>query len=192
MSDQQYGRRAVEVGDTGKTVAENLARLRKARGLSTRQLSADLERRGRLLSPSGITRMEKAERHVTTDELVALAVVFGVSPSALLLPFTEKPDDSVAVSGAGRVPALAAWEWADGRTPLRYEPGRHPEDQWMEYELYGRPAWLRPLRAGGDQYSGEQLQAYREEGKVRGSFKWDEEGNPVWVYPRGADGASVD
>jgi hypothetical protein len=127
--------------------------------------------------------MEKGERVVTVDELMALAVAFGVSPSALLLPFTEKPDDAVPVSGAGEVPALAAWEWADGRTPLKYQPGRNPNDQWMEYELYGRPSWLRPLRAGGDQYSGEQLQAYREEGKVRGSFNWDEKGEPVWKYP---------
>lgn len=189
MAEQQRGRRAIEVGPTGQAVAANIARLRERRGFTTRQLSGVLERAGRSIPASGITRMEKGDRVVTADELVALAVAFGVSPSALLLPFTEKPDDPIAISGAGRVPALAAWEWVDGRTPLKFEPGRHPEDQWMEYELYGRPAWLRPLRPGGEQYSPDQVNAYREEGKVRGSFNWDETGQPVWKYPpeRGAD-----
>lgn len=194
MSDEKRrARPAAQYGPTAAAVAANVARLRKSRGWSIYALAGALERAEKPITPSGLAKLEKQQRQVTVDDLTALAVVFGVSPSALLLPFTDGPDKPVGVTGAGEVPALAAWEWADGRTPLKYASGRHPEDQWMEYELYGRPAWLRPLRAGGDQYSGEQLQAYREEGKVRGSFKWDEDGNPMWVYPRGgADGASVD
>lgn len=179
--------------ETGKAVARNVRRIRELRGLSTYDLSRKLAAAGRSIAPSALAKVERAERRVDVGDLVCLAVVLGVSPSALLLPFTDRPDAPVEVTGAGEVPALAAWEWADGRTPLRYAPGRHPEDQWMEYELYGRPAWLRPLRAGGDQYSGEQLQAYREQGKVRGSFRWDTEGRPVWEQPKGdSDGPSVD
>jgi transcriptional regulator with XRE-family HTH domain len=123
MSEQQYGRRAVETGPTGKTVAENLARLRKARGLSIRQLSAALEARGRSLSPSGITRMEKAERHVTADELVALAVALGASPQALLLPLRDDPAQTIEITGAGAMPADQAWEWM----PPSGQPLRRPE-----------------------------------------------------------------
>lgn len=137
MSDQQYGRRAVEMGPTGKAVAENLARLRKTRGLSTRQLSAELERRGRNLSPSGITRMEKAERHVTADELAALAAALGVNPSALLLPLKDGPDESIEVTGVGAIGAGEAWDWADGRRPLNVARG--DLDALLDFDLYARP-----------------------------------------------------
>lgn len=137
MSEQQYGRRAVEIGPTGKTVAENLARLRKTRGLSTRQLSAELERRGRSLSPSGITRMEKADRHVTTDELVALAAALGVNPSALLLPLKDGPAESIEITGIGTVGASEAWDWADGQRPLGVAPG--DADVLLDFDLYARP-----------------------------------------------------
>lgn len=172
--------------DTGKAVAKNVRRIRELRGLSTYDLSRKLGEAGRPIAPSALAKVERAERRVDVGDLACLAVVLGVSPSALLLPITGSPDAPVGVTGAGEVPALAAWEWADGRTPLRYTPGRHPEDQWMEFELYGRPAWLRPLRAGGDQYSSEQMQAYREEGKVRGTFSWDDEGRPVWQHSKGS------
>ncbi|MEU0035502.1 helix-turn-helix transcriptional regulator [Streptomyces sp. NPDC006333] len=185
MTEEQKRRRgAVEMGPTALTVAANVRRIRdKVRGWSTYDLAGRLTKAGRPIAPSAISKIERGERQVTVDDLAALAVVLGVSPSALLLPFTDGPDKPVGVTGVGEVPALAAWEWADGRTPLKYEPGRHPEDQWMEYELHGRPAWLRPLRPGGDPYSGEQVAAYREEGKTRGSFSWDETGRPVWKYP---------
>lgn len=136
MTEQQYGRRAVEMGPTGITVAENLARLRKARGYSTRQLSAELERRGRNISASGISRMEKGDRHVTADELAAFAVIYGVSPAALLLPLTR--EGTVEVTGAGPVPASTAWEWADGERPLVIPPGDRGQAM-LEYRLWGRP-----------------------------------------------------
>ncbi|WP_051748610.1 helix-turn-helix domain-containing protein [[Kitasatospora] papulosa] len=139
MTEQQYGRRAVETGPTGQTVAENLSRLRKARGFSTRQLAAALERSGRNISASGISRMEKAERHVNADELAAFAVIFGVSPSALLLPLTR--EGTVSVTGAGEVPASTAWEWVDGERPLVIPHGDKGQAQ-LEYRLWGRPPHL--------------------------------------------------
>lgn len=147
MSDEQpKGRRTIEVGTTGRTVAANLLRLRNARNLTTRQLSAALERVGRPIPPSGITRMEKAERVVTADDLVALAVVFGVSPSALLLPLADRSDEPVEVTGAGVVPATDAWEWANGRRPLKLTTGKE-QTEMLEHQLYGLPQWLRDYRA---------------------------------------------
>ncbi|MFJ7341450.1 helix-turn-helix domain-containing protein [Streptomyces sp. NPDC101110] len=142
MSDQQYGRRAVEVGPTGMTVADNLARLRKVRGYSTRQLAAEMERKGRPVSPSGITRMEKGDRVVTADDLVAFAAIFGVSPVSLLLPLTPTAETSVEITGGGTVDALRAWEWGIGRLPLRTTP-EHERTQLAEHRLYGMPQWLQ-------------------------------------------------
>ncbi|MFZ4235721.1 helix-turn-helix domain-containing protein [Streptomyces murinus] len=163
MAEQQRGRRAIEVGHTGKVVAANIARLRERRGLTTRQLSGILERAGRNIPASGITRMENGQRVVTVDELAALAVVFGVSPSALLLPLTEKPTDPVEVTGAPAVGAGEAWAWANGQRPLKYTEGREPTEQ-LEHQLYGRPQWLREPRGlivRGER-SPEELRAARQ------------------------------
>ncbi|MFD7443914.1 helix-turn-helix domain-containing protein [Streptomyces sp. NPDC059909] len=144
MTQQQRGRRAIEVGPTGRTVASNLERLRKRTGVTTRQLSAALEKAGRLIPASGITRMEKGERVVTADDLAALASVFGVSPSSLLLPLTDEPTDPVEVTGAGTMSAADAWRWAHGERPLKLTAGKE-QTQMLEHQLYGLPQWLRPL-----------------------------------------------
>lgn len=163
MTEQQRGRRAIEVGPTGKTVAANIARLRERRGLTTRQLSAQLENVGRAIPASGITRMEKGERVVTSDDLAAFAAIFGVSPSAMLLPLTARASDAVEVTGGGVVSADEAWSWANGQRPLKYTDGAE-QTQQLEHQLYGRPQWLREpnyLILKGER-SSEQLRKARE------------------------------
>lgn len=168
MTEKQRGRRAIETGPTGKAVADNLARLRKVRGLTTRQLSGLLERNGRPIPASGITRMEKAERQVTADELTALAVALGVSPSTLLLPLEDSPSVGVEVSGGGTVSASTAWDWADGKRPLHLPEG-DVNTADLEYRLYGRPPGrrqaqslvLQPRGARGREQLTKMRQAYR-------------------------------
>ncbi|MEV8553427.1 helix-turn-helix transcriptional regulator [Streptomyces glaucescens] len=144
MAEQQRGRRAIEVGPTGRIVAANIARLRDRHSLTTRQLSGVLERAGRHIPASGITRMEKGERVVTADELAALAVVFGVSPAALLLPLNDRPGSRVEVTGAGEVDAAEAWDWAEGRRPLK--PGKDEHAAELEFLVNGVPRIRRILR----------------------------------------------
>lgn len=151
MTDQQRGRRAIEVGPTGKTVGENIARFRKRRDLTTRQLSAALEKAGRAIPASGITRMEKGERVVTADELVALAVVLGVNPSALLLPLNVagRTVGDVVITGAGTVPGWLAWGWADGVCPL-VDPEQDKDGaKWLDFAVSARPAGWVPDRNVG-------------------------------------------
>ncbi|MFJ6846404.1 helix-turn-helix domain-containing protein [Streptomyces griseoluteus] len=167
MTEQQRGRRAIEVGPTGQTVAANIARLRERRALTTRQLSGELERAGRSIPASGITRMEKGERVVTADELVALAVIFGVSPSALLLPLKDAPTDVVEVTGAGEVSAEDAWDWADGLRPLSFSEGDE-DTQMLEYDLYSRPSRRRRARHAPKfltREAGQLLQELAKEGR---------------------------
>ncbi len=205
MSEQQYGRRAVEVGPTGKTVADNLARLRKVRGYSTRQLASELERKGRSVSASGITRMEKGERVVTADDLVAFAAVFGVSPVSLLLPLTTAADTPVEITGGGTVDALRAWEWGIGRLPLRTTP-EHERTQLAEHRLYGMPQWLqdhvRYSVVMGGPVKGQltdEATARIEEDRIKYERETGETIDPdtfrrLWVQARlgGADATSVD
>lgn len=85
MSGQQYGRRAIQVGDLGRNVAINIRRLREARQLSTRQLSKRLESAGRRIPASGLTRIEQGERRVDIDDLATLALVLDIDPGHLLV-----------------------------------------------------------------------------------------------------------
>ncbi|MFE4408351.1 helix-turn-helix domain-containing protein [Streptomyces sp. NPDC056821] len=138
MTEQRKGRRAIEVGPTGKNVAENVARLRARSGLTTRQLAAKLEQAGRPIPASGITRMENQQRVVTADELTALAAVFDVSPAALLLPLKDSTHEVVGITGAGAVPADIAWAWASNKRPLQIAPGEQSTAE-MEYALASLP-----------------------------------------------------
>ncbi|WP_435270613.1 helix-turn-helix domain-containing protein [Streptomyces sp. 1222.5] len=192
MTDEQRrrGPAATQVEATGQAVRDNVQRLRKARGLTTYQLAQKLAEIGRPIPQSGISRIESGARRVDVDDLTALALALGVSPSALLITRTLTPDEAVGVTGVGEVPALAAWDWADGLTPLVYDPKGNPNEQYREYELFGRPAWLVPLRPAGRNYTREQMEAYRAEGRARGSYEPGPDGKPRWSYPPGTEGVT--
>lgn len=124
----------------GQAVAANVRRVRERRGLSTYDLSRMLGRAGRPIAPSALAKVERGERRVDVGDLVALAVVLGVSPSALLLPLDDDPAHTIEVTGAGSLPADVAWDWMDGKRPLKWrqEPvGDHTEA--LEYDLHSRP-----------------------------------------------------
>lgn len=142
MSGQQRRpRAAVEHGPTAQTVAANVRRMRKRRGMSTYQLSEALGKAGRSITASGIGSLERGKRQVSVDDLMALAFVLNTPPSALLLPLEDSPDATIEITGAGTVSAESAWDWLDGKRPLRASerfehPGSHER---LEHVLYSRP-----------------------------------------------------
>lgn len=77
-------RRAIEVGPHGRRLAANLYRIRNARGLTTRKLAQRLSDLGRPIPASGLTRIEKGQRRVDVDDLLALASTLRVEPMQLL------------------------------------------------------------------------------------------------------------
>ncbi|MEV1054628.1 helix-turn-helix transcriptional regulator [Streptomyces sp. NPDC049887] len=157
MADEQKKRRgAVEMGPTAATVAANVRRLRDdVRGWSTYELSGKLAKAGRPIAPSAVAKIERGERQVTVDDLVALAVALGVNASALLLPVKVEPADGVEVTGYGAVSADEAWNWADGRSPLLrtdasgLAAGRARYEAELRFKE-GRPHWLEDDAEGGD------------------------------------------
>lgn len=126
---------------TGQHVAANVRRVREARGWSTYDLARLLREAGRPIAPSAIAKVERAERRVDVGDLTALAVVLGVNPSALLLPMKDGPADSIEVTGARPVAATDAWDWADGKGPLRVAEGDF--DARLQFDLYARPGRRR-------------------------------------------------
>jgi transcriptional regulator with XRE-family HTH domain len=140
MTDEQRrrGPAATQVEATGQSVQANVARLRKARSLTTYQLAKLLADAGRPIPQSGISRIESGARRVDVDDLMALAAVLNVSPSALLLPLDDAPTSNINITGAGSVPADVAWDWVDGERPLRLPEGASHTEA-LEYDLYSRP-----------------------------------------------------
>ena len=139
----------IELGPTGMIVAANIKRLREAQGLSLLALSKRLEGTERELSADALNKIEnganpdaKHIRRVDADDLIALAVVLGVSPSALLLPLDDSPGSVAMVTVAGELPADRAWDWMDGRQPLHLRWEEESED-WQDYFRLSRPARRR-------------------------------------------------
>jgi len=137
-----------------------------------------MERAGRSITPSAVAKLEKQQRQVTVDDLVALAVVFGVSPSSLLLPLTR--EGAVEVTGAGMVPASTAWEWADGQRPLVIPPGDRGQAM-LEYQLWGRP----PRLEGTPAESADRRLFNTTEGRRMFADNLEASGREVQRYPDG-------
>lgn len=141
-------------GPTSRRVAANLVRLRQARGLSTKRLSEALDEIGQPIPATGITRIEKGQRRVDTDDLVALALALNVSPLTLLLPPTSG-DQRISLTENHQVASRTAWQWGEGqRAASDFEPDPvhevtltagddSPEQkfwrQQMAYEVLARP-----------------------------------------------------
>lgn len=133
-------------GPVSRHVAINVLRFRTARGLSTTRLAAALKEIGHSIPPTGITRIEKGERRVDTDDLVALALALNVSPTALLLPVTEDSEVPIDLTDEVALPARKAWEWVDGDEP-HATTDRDRYGQVLRFRLDSRPEWDRdPIR----------------------------------------------
>lgn len=110
--------RGNDVGATGETVAANIARARKGQQISLQELESRLIELGRRISFSGLSKIERGERRVDVDDLMAIAVALDVSPLGLLLPVDQEPAATVDASGARGSLALF-WMWALGeKTPF--------------------------------------------------------------------------
>ncbi len=129
------------VGDTGIQVAENVKRLRG--GGTYKELSKDLANLGREITVLGLRRIESGERKVDVDDLMALAIVFGVSPLTLLLPPGGSVELTTKITGMNReISQNVAWLWARGDEPLRLEsvPGSQTERAEIRaFELKAKP-----------------------------------------------------
>ncbi|MFP3967152.1 helix-turn-helix transcriptional regulator [Actinomadura fulvescens] len=158
MEENSAKRHRNAVGPVGEHVAWNVRRLRAMRNLSTTQLANRLTEAGRPILANAITKIEAGSRRVDVDDLVALAVVLGVNPSALLFP-PDDDDTSMGVTGAGRFRAEVIWDWADGRAPLRerdFIPDEHElRETFTRFQLDARPPGRRtyefPAWLGGEQ-----------------------------------------
>lgn len=162
----QPSRTPTQVTDpSGRTVAANVRRVRESRAWSTYELAQKLKQAGRPISASAIAKIERGERRVDVGDLMALAVVLGVSPSGLMLPVIVEPLDDVEITGSTSVSALDAWEWIDGRGPLSLPPQSEGTHRMYEavttHRLFGRPHWLAEMELDEDEGRAPRTRASR-------------------------------
>lgn len=74
------------MGPSSGVVAGNLRKVRLNRGLTLQDVAERLTERGRTMTTSAVSKIERAERRVDVDDLTALAAVLGVTPTDLLMP----------------------------------------------------------------------------------------------------------
>lgn len=74
------------IGPAGQQVACNVKRIREERRLTYVELSERLAGAGRDIPVLGLRRIERGERRVDVDDLIAIASVFGVRPELLWAP----------------------------------------------------------------------------------------------------------
>lgn len=140
MTDQERRPRpAAQYGPTARTVAGNVRRVRELRGKTIYELAAELKQLGRPIAPSAVAKIERGERQVTVDDLAALSIALGVSPSALMLPQVDDPKARIEVTGAGTVPADIAWDWLDGQRAMFAPFAQDQTAAMLDYLLVSRP-----------------------------------------------------
>jgi transcriptional regulator with XRE-family HTH domain len=172
MAEQQKRRRgAVEMGPTATTVAANVRRIRdEVRGWSTYELAGQLAKAGRPIAPSAVSKIERGERQVTVDDLLALAYVLRVTPNALLLPSTA--EGAIELTAAGTYAAGDVWDWAEGNRPLEV-PAGDDGTAHNAFQADARPPGRRkfvsgPAAAGLTAEGRQRLAAYLQQQEGQG------------------------
>ncbi|MEV0435992.1 helix-turn-helix transcriptional regulator [Nocardia sp. NPDC050413] len=148
-----------ELGPTGETVATNVQKIRTRLNLSYAELSRRLEAVGRPIPVLGLGRIEKGERRVDVDDLMALSIALDVTPAALLMPETALSEDVVEPTGStvDGLTARALWNFLTARKPLRggnvrdiaeFHSRTYP--RWEELQVFMAPSVTFEGPADGD------------------------------------------
>lgn len=137
------------LGPSGKTVADNIRRLRGE--MQYVKLAAVLERLGRPIPTLGLRKIESYERRVDVDDLVALSVALGVSPITLLLEPQETPADAVPVTAYPPddiVRGDLLWNWLTARDALPQNKESTAALGPMTRMMFGARAWPSWIQDG--------------------------------------------
>ncbi|MDQ3578413.1 MAG: TIR domain-containing protein [Actinomycetota bacterium] len=82
------------------------------------ELATSLNDVGRPILLSALSKIEKEQRRVDVDDLVALALVLEVTPNALLLPDQADRTAPVQLTPVTAMTSREVWDWATRDRPL--------------------------------------------------------------------------
>ncbi len=128
--------RGNDIGPTGITVGENIRRIRGEQSFTQADMAKNLAENGHPIPVASIGRIESGDRRVEVDDLMAIAIVLGVSPLALLLPMTRGPRDTVDITGWGSELARGAWGYSLGISEIADVPGDEPDIMSRSFPLW--------------------------------------------------------
>ncbi|GBQ01026.1 hypothetical protein SSP531S_24560 [Streptomyces spongiicola] len=130
-----------ESGPAAAEVARNIQRARKARHLKQSEVSDRLAAAGRPTLPTVVSKIERGERRIDVDDLVAFGRALGVPPALLLYPLGE--DAEVEVLAGQQVSTWGAFRWFIGEAPFPELGTPHGEvdEETGLAEWYGRTSW---------------------------------------------------
>ncbi len=112
------------VGPAGEVLAANIQRLRAAQRLSLAELSRNLAKVGRPIPELGLRRVERGERRVDFDDLLALAYVLKVCVVDLMVS-KDATDEPYPVAPKRDYTSDSVREWARG-AEIRLQPVTKP------------------------------------------------------------------
>jgi hypothetical protein len=115
-----------KVGPAGRVLAANIARVREAQRLSYIDLSRELARAGRPIPELGLRRIEKGERRVDFDDLLAIAYVLRICVVDLMISGDVADGDPYPITRQRAYRSGSVRDWISGQTVLLesyQEPG---------------------------------------------------------------------
>jgi transcriptional regulator with XRE-family HTH domain len=129
--------RTTMIGPVGRGAIANIEELRKARGLSLRDLAAKMAETGRPVGDTVLHRQSQGRRRIDADDLVAFAAVLGVTPARLLAPpEAAAAEDHPAVRAArvlaDRLAGLLAADGPEAASRARSQVRRALRRTWLE------------------------------------------------------------
>lgn len=149
----------IELGLTGRNVADNIKRIRVARAINYADLSRRLAELGRSISPLAVRKIEDGSRRVDVDDLMAFAVALEAPPNSLLFPHTDPRPGSSGTALDG-VQFMAAWGWAEGDGPIRND---ETVAEGVKTRELARPVLLQaPQEADGADVTARMLALMQE------------------------------
>ncbi|MFG3189249.1 helix-turn-helix domain-containing protein [Streptomyces omiyaensis] len=166
-----------ESGPAATQVARNIQRVRKARQMKQSDVSRRLADAGRPTLATVVSKIERGERRIDVDDLVAFGRALDVPPVLLLFPLGE--EDTTEVLAGQTVPTWDAFRWFVGEAPFPgdagtpggeidpetglaewyenpWQEGAAPVALWREHaervkEWYAVPTRVRRLRLDEDE-----------------------------------------
>lgn len=147
----------IEPGPLANQVARSISRIREDRRITYAELSERLAAAGRTIPVLGLSRIERGDRRIDLDDLVAIANALRVPPIWLLFPLGRDEPDVEVLPGV-RVPAEAALAWFTGDAEAfsdTFGHGAYHPDSGL-FESYELPEGI--------------------------GTNWSEEARPLWLY----------
>lgn len=136
-------------------LAINLIRVRAERKRSQRSLAEDMRLvGGHKWTDVTVSNVERHERTVTVEELGALALILGASPSELLAPppppYEGLTPFDISI-GSETIPRNLFAAWLEGFGSMRFDAGKLTYDNDLAMEYFEREGlFARPDEKGGN------------------------------------------